>query len=629
MVLAATAPCLGQVDESGNANASSDQGAPPKQDVVATVTLVEGQVVNHIGAGEPDVTITLRVKNADGSPGDVIAAATSDKLGDFQITGPKTAKGPAVVTFSKAGFATAARHVELGAHEYPPFVDLEMEGNLPLIGAVHDTRNDKPVSGASVMVKAVYREWTAETDEKGRFTVKGLPPGEAMVIVKAEGYGREQRAVDDVADFGEIVVPIKPERIVHIKTVDEAGEIIPRVTVECFDRPRQDFRTLMTDATGRVTIRSLHFDAEVLELRLFHEDYVSSMDFDRRIEISPDEVETSQDFVMKEAGRIVGRVIDARSREPLGGARVIVGTEYSDYLPHDHTDFEGGFKIKGVAPGKAVVTVHRSGYAPELHEIEVRAGREARLEVKLQPPRVVKGVVLDHDGDPASGAFVYATRWREYATLGLRAVTGDNGVFEIYDAPGDGFELSAMSADRATGECVVKPDDGEVKITLSEPPMGGRAGGGPGESAAFKVGDPAPDFAVTTINNVELSLANLKGKTILLDFWATWCGPCVVDLPNLLAIHEAYGGRDDFVMIGVSLDRNESDLRRFIDKHRMNWHQVFGDKGGANAAADAFGVVGIPAVFLIAPDGKIVATDLHGPGGKDRVADVLERNEAS
>ena len=115
----------------------------------------------------------------------------------------------------------------------------------------------------------------------------------------------------------------------------------------------------------------------------------------------------------------------------------------------------------------------------------------------------------------------------------------------------------------------------------------------------------------------------------MLDFWATWCGPCVAEVPNLLAIHEAYGSREDFVMISVSLDANESDLRRFIEKRRMGWHHVFGDKGGANAAADVYGVAGIPSMFLIDPDGKIVETELRGAAGKARVGKVLEEHQSS
>ncbi len=625
LVLAAIAPCFGQ-EGSGNANDGSGETPPSKDDAPPAVILVEGQVINHIGAGEEGVTITLRAKNADGEPGDVIATTTSDELGDFQITAPKPVKGQARVTLAKFGFVTATRDVELGAEEYPPFVDVEMEGNLPLVGAVHDARHNKPVGGASVTVKAVYRNWKAKTDERGKFIVKGIPPGEALLIVEADNYGREQRQVENVADFGEIIVLLKPERIVHIKTVDEAGKPVPRATVELLDQPRQDFRTLMTDAKGEVTVRGLHFDAGLLELRLFHQDYVSSMDFDRTIETTPEKVETRHTFTMKKAGRIVGRVIDAKTREPLGGARVVVGAEYSDFTPRDHTDFEGQFAVKGVEPGSAVVTVHRSGYAPELAEVQVRAGEETQLDVKLQPPRLLKGVVVSYSGNPVSGASVNATRWREHETLGLRAVTAPDGTFAIYDAPEDGFELSAIARDRATGEYDVKADDTNIKISLLEPPVVGDPGG---DGARLKAGDAAPDFAVTTLDDVELKLADLKGKTVLLDFWATWCGPCLAEVPNLLAIYQAYGTRDDFVMISVSLDRNKTELLRFIEKHRMGWRHVFGDDAGVNKAADQYGVVGIPAVFLIGPDGKIIATDLRGPAGQKRVGKVLSENDSS
>jgi peroxiredoxin len=98
----------------------------------------------------------------------------------------------------------------------------------------------------------------------------------------------------------------------------------------------------------------------------------------------------------------------------------------------------------------------------------------------------------------------------------------------------------------------------------------------------------APDFNLKTLDGKEIALSQFKGKVILLDFWATWCGPCVGELPHLQDLHRALKGRDNVLMLSISLDREEKALRAFLEKQHMPWLHVFGDKGGAAAAAEAF-----------------------------------------
>ena len=141
----------------------------------------------------------------------------------------------------------------------------------------------------------------------------------------------------------------------------------------------------------------------------------------------------------------------------------------------------------------------------------------------------------------------------------------------------------------------------------------------------LKVGDAAPDFTVTTLTGQRIALADLKGKTVLVDFWATWCGPCVAELPHVKKAYARFSERADFVMIGISLDFDQPTLEKFIKKEKLPWHHVYGDDGGAQTVADAFGVSGIPAMFIINGEGKIVAADLRG----EQIVSEVEKALAS
>lgn len=154
---------------------------------------------------------------------------------------------------------------------------------------------------------------------------------------------------------------------------------------------------------------------------------------------------------------------------------------------------------------------------------------------------------------------------------------------------------------------------GEV-ITMLEKQMAAEA--------ALAVGKAFPDFAEKDTAGQPLSVAGLKGKVVLVDFWATWCGPCVAELPNVTAAYDKYKGKG-FEIVGISLDEDRAALDTFVKEHKMNWPQFFDGLGWKNKLAEQFGIQSIPATFLLDQKGTIVAKNLRGDALDKELAKLL------
>lgn len=121
----------------------------------------------------------------------------------------------------------------------------------------------------------------------------------------------------------------------------------------------------------------------------------------------------------------------------------------------------------------------------------------------------------------------------------------------------------------------------------------------------------APDFSQPGVNGQPVSLSSFKGKYVLLDFWASWCGPCRRDNPNVVKAYNEFKDKN-FTVFGVSLDQNKKAWLQAIQQDGLTWTHASDLKFWSNEAAALYGVQGIPANFLIDPQGNIIAQDLHG-----------------
>ena len=141
--------------------------------------------------------------------------------------------------------------------------------------------------------------------------------------------------------------------------------------------------------------------------------------------------------------------------------------------------------------------------------------------------------------------------------------------------------------------------------------------------SALAPGNIFPDFAEKDLDGKPLSVGALKGKVVLVDFWATWCGPCRAELPNVIEAYKKYHAQG-FEIIGVSLDSDREKLDAFLKKTEgMTWAQYFDGEGWSNKLAVKYGVQGIPFAVLVGADGKIIAKDLRGEALAAAVAHAL------
>ncbi len=128
------------------------------------------------------------------------------------------------------------------------------------------------------------------------------------------------------------------------------------------------------------------------------------------------------------------------------------------------------------------------------------------------------------------------------------------------------------------------------------------------------VGEPM-EVQGTTLDGEPFDWSDYAGKTVLVSFWATWCGPCVGEIPTLKRLYEAYH-EEGFEIVGISLDKVRAALEAFVEERELPWPILFEDEQ-RNPTADYYGVMGIPLMILVGDDGKVVSTRAHGPALKE------------
>ena len=313
------------------------------------------------------------------------------------------------------------------------------------------------------------------------------------------------------------------------------------------------------------------------------------------------------------------------------------------------TDQQGRFTFDRVVPGPGTVwrvinnTAASHGFPVWgwQQRVEVNPGQTARVQVGGKGRPVIGRVAAEGTPDAPVDwttnhpVAIHVPHEELKDSLDWRAFGSHldkDGRFRIEDVPPGKYVLEAsVNAGRPGDEAGIvrmpvtvpetqdgRPDDpfdvGTITIELFE---------------NLKVGERAPDFTVPKIvgkgHGDQLKLSDYHGKLVLVDYWATWCGPCVAEMPTIKDIRHTFGNDPRFQLIGVSCDQTADTAERYIKENGLNWaHGFAGNVLAGITAGNAYKVQAIPATFLIDPDGRILAKNLRGAELKEAIRKALE-----
>ena len=522
-------------------------------------------------------------------------------------------------------------------------IDLAMLKSKRITGLVVD-QNKNPIPNAVIVLsddRASNKQLSSQvlvSAKDGTFEGWQFEGTYALFEVAAQGYVQKQLAIENVKEEN-ITIMLNDAAHLRGRVVDQFGKPYAGARIGIGEKntifddiaPKPFQKNTYTDASGTFELPDVDPNGTVVWINHPDVGYIS-----QSVIPKPDIMTLVFDrLALYEVAGVV-----MTHNGPLSGASVNVrrirGGASSGYSTK--TDKDGAYQIQGLEPGRYAIRVSTDmPVTIEKVRRHVYRGLYTRPFTIVDSSHIINFTpvgrakiigVAKHEGQPVAGAQVFALHRKDDPTqteLVGSGWTDDDGRFVLEDLPNAEILINLIKMRKVDGirrqwtkmDTIDLREQNEwvyqTEVSFTKP------------RKSLQVGQRAPDFVGKRLDGTAFQLADYKGKkAVLIDFWATWCGPCLPEIPHIQSIHEKYG--DDLMVVGVSLDHSQKDLTDFIKKEQVSYAQVFGIKK-AKEISESFGVSGIPSVFLIDREGVIRATNLRGLATEEAVRKLLSYKE--
>jgi peroxiredoxin len=353
-----------------------------------------------------------------------------------------------------------------------------------------------------------------------------------------------------------------------------------------------------------------------------------------RLDVPADEGASTIELALQMGGTLEGgfssfhmddkrHVLELKLRTPVANVTFVPKLEY---LPGDRFRFT---QMPAIGAWNLVMSewVMERGYRGTLLTLPVQCppGVVTKLDVDFAHGETITGAVSAASG----GALPYVSvvaRSSSAPFVERGCVTDERGHYTLR-----GLEAGAWTVEarrwtvRSSAGCGLGPKDVFTAREVTLP----RADSKPLDltiektQATLRVGDTAPDFSATCLDGRTISLVDLRGKVVIVDFWATWCGMCRSEFPRLRETYALFGGGKELEIVGASIDEDPDVARRLTQRLQLGWPQTALGPVEKNALAQLFNVASTPSCFVIDREGKIVAINVAGEELRAELAKLL------
>ncbi|MDE2800636.1 MAG: carboxypeptidase regulatory-like domain-containing protein [Gemmatimonadota bacterium] len=597
------------------------------------LSTISGKVIDQRD-GKPAANMGIWVEYDDG---EVHAGTTTDENGRYRV---EVTPGSYRVRIASKN---AAEPVTVNAKPEDKIedIDLLLLNSRRISGRVLD-KFDNPIANAVVVISDDSSEdrrvspQIVTTDANGKFEGWQVSGPKATFDVAAEGYAQIVREVENAIEE-QVVISLKKGKTFRGRVVDELGTPIawarvglgppPDPEKKVYTLPALPFqRNTYTDASGLFTLNDVaegHIWVNHPETGMVNQEVMPAQD------VTDIRIERLRLYSVSGVVSLTGVPVERLrvSTTALNGAksRPQVG----------RPDANGAYRQEGLEPGKYHIAV----LAPEKEE---REGRTIAIHRNVQSQVLVikdRDVILNFEplGDARiTGVATYKGQPVSDVAISVQTIGDDpeifvslngkktdkEGRFELRGLPSARITISFRKMERLVlgGKRWSKVDRIDLtnkkelnyiaELDLEERPI-------------LSLGDIAPEFEAKQLDGSTFRLSDYRGeKAVLIDFWATWCPPCIEEIPTIKRIADTYRDRG-LEVVGVSLDRDEKVLRDFVKREKLSYVQVF-EKEKTRAITKSYGVWGMPSVFLIDKDGVINAIKLRGTRTEAAVKALLD-----